>query len=271
MYFQYYGIGIRDALNQIGGVKFRESGDGSLTHVYLTYIGYKNKNIMTFKRQIDKKKRKLLIFAFLMCGVLSANAQLDDNTVAVVNDDSISYDVVPVSKSTIGFGGKHNRIKTDYNFGWFISKFIDKNGNGHRGLFGLGLSLSYEHVFKSGYGFGIHGILEKKGAEEIISGYIGPSFVFARSVNSWTYSYSIGLGYGRYGIDSRRYNHEDRSGLGSFVQIEGERRLTKWLGIGAGFRVLNITVTPPDGFNGKLGERYGTGSLRFTIGPRFYF
>lgn len=219
------------------------------------------------------KFRQLLTFVFVVCGVLSANAQIEDDATDVANGDSVSSNAASVSQETIGFGGKHNRIKMDYNFGWFISKILDKKGDSHRGLFGTGLSVSYEHVFRAGYGFGLHGILERSGSliggsKELITGYIGPSFVYAKSINSWTYGYSIGIGYGRYSLDSYRFYHEDRSGLGTLVQIEGEKRLTKWLGIGAGLRILNITVEKPEGFEGL---RYGTGSLRFTIGPRFYF
>ena len=57
-----------------------------------------------------------------------------------------------------GFGGKLNSVKADFNCGWFISEFVDRNGDSHRGLFGDGMSLMYEHVFNKGYGFGINGI-----------------------------------------------------------------------------------------------------------------
>lgn len=86
------------------------------------------------------KFRQLLTFVFLMCSVLSANAQLKDDAIDIASGDSVSSNVASVSQETIGFGGKHNRIKMDYNFGWFISKILDKKGDSHRGLFGTGLS-----------------------------------------------------------------------------------------------------------------------------------
>lgn len=169
-----------------------------------------------------------------------------------------------------GFGGKHNAVKADFNCGWFISEFVDRNGDSHRGLFGDGMSLMYEHVFNKGYGFGINGIFEKKPGE-VYTGMIGPSFVYSGSSDKWIYGYSIGLGYGRFDVDSERFGHEDRNGVGYFVQANIERRLTQWLGIGAGVRVLNITAPKSEDNSYYKTHSHGTSSLRFTIGPRFYF
>ena len=100
---------------------------------------------------------------------------------------------------------------------------------------------------------------------------IGPSFVYSGSSDKWIYGYSIGLGYGRFDVDSERFGHEDRNGVGYFVQANIERRLTQWLGIGAGVRVLNITAPKSEDNSYYKTHSHGTSSLRFTIGPRFYF
>ena len=215
-------------------------------------------------------KLKFMLASVMLLGVVSTSyAQSEDS----IEDE----DVTTSASSTLnaqdeidtyfGFGGKKNCVKADYNFGWFISKIIDKDGKGHRGLFGDGISLMYEHVFKNGWGFGINGIFEKK-TEEVYTGMIGPSLVCYKSRDKWTYGYSIGVGYGRFDIDSERFGHTDKTGIGYFVQIEGERRLNKWLGLGAGMRILDITSVDSDKYNSR---HQGTGSLRFTVGPRFYF
>ena len=164
-----------------------------------------------------------------------------------------------------GYGGKHNAVKADFNCGWFISEFEDRYGDSHRGIFGTGFSVSYEHVFKPGVGFGLNYIMENGNEDDIETVFLGPSAVYAGSFGSWTFSYSVGLGIGRIGYSSDRMGYFNENGFGYYAQIEAQKRFTDHFGISAGIRVLDITTSVSDrGFE-------GTGSLRFTIGPRFYF
>lgn len=165
-----------------------------------------------------------------------------------------------------GFGGKHNSVKADFNCGWFISEFEDKYGDSHRGIFGTGFSVSYEHVFKPGVGFGLNYIMENGNEDDIKTQFIGPSAVYAGSFGSWTLSYSIGLGLGKINYDSYRMGHYDDNGFGYYAQVEAQKRFSDHFGISAGIRVLDITTSVSD-----KGDMSGTGSFRFTIGPRFYF
>lgn len=169
-----------------------------------------------------------------------------------------------------GFGGKLNSVKADFNLGWFISEFEDGYGDKHSWLFGTGFSVSYNHVFKQGFGFGLDYIMENGNDDNIKTQFIGPSFVYAGSFGGWTLSYSGGLGYGKFEFDSKRMGYDDRGGLGYFAQVEAQKRFSDHFGIGAGMRVLNVATTKPDGYEDKWGT-YGTSSFRFTIGPRFYF
>lgn len=189
-------------------------------------------------------KTKILLVAAMMLGCFSiANAQ--------------GY--------VAGYGGKHNSVKADFNCGWFISEFEDLSGKGHRGIFGTGFSVSYEHVFKPGVGFGLNYIMENGNEDGIKTQFVGPSFVYAGSFGSWTLSYSAGLGYGNFKFDSDRMEYADEGGLGYYAQVEAQKRFSDHFGIAAGLRVLDITT-------GVDKDRItGTGSLRFTIGPRFYF
>lgn len=217
------------------------------------------------------KFKLLLTSALMMCGVLSANAQLEDGTTDVVNGDNSDQNVTSVAsvhEKTIGFGGKHNRFKIDVDFGWYISEFVDENGKGHRGIQAVGASFSYQHVFNSGYGFGLN-FIRDIGSDGIMTEYLGPSFVNYQSKDKWTYGYAIGLGYGHFSFDSNRFGYNDCGGLGYFVEAEVERRFTKWFGLGGGLRVFNITAKKPEG--ARLSGSYGTGLLNLYIGPRFYF
>ena len=165
-----------------------------------------------------------------------------------------------------GYGGKHNSVKADFNCGWFISKFEDRYGDTHRGIFGTGLSVSYEHVFKPGIGFGLNYIMENGNEDDIKTHFVGPSFVYAGSFDSWTLSYTAGLGYGNISFDSDRMGYDKEGGFGYFTQIEAQKRFSDHFGIAAGMRVLDITTSLGDGKGMS-----GTGTFRFTIGPRFYF
>ena len=120
-----------------------------------------------------------------------------------------------------GFGGKHNCVKTDFNCGWFISKFEDR--------YALEIlimvfsfwvfSASYEHVFKPGVGFGLNYIMENGNEDDIKTQFIGPSAVYAGSFGSWTLSYSVGLGIGRVGYSSDRMGYYNENGFGYFAQM----------------------------------------------------
>ena len=203
-----------------------------------------------------------LLAAAMLFGATSATfAQSEDS-------EGKNYVAVPhySSDEKYGFGGKKNDIKIDFNCGWFLSEVGDT-----RGLFGGGFSLMYEHVFKNGCGFGINGIFEQGGGKDLTTGVLAPSFVYYASNDAWTYGCSIGLGYGRFNLDSDRYGYDDANGVGYFVQANIERRITKNFGIGAGIRLVNITASKPDNNSYYDSHSYGTSSLRFTIGPRFYF
>ena len=168
-----------------------------------------------------------------------------------------SFSIANAQGYVPGYGGKHNAVKADFNCGWFISKFEDRYGDSHRGIFGTGFSVSYEHVFKPGVGFGLNYIMENGNEDDIKTQFIGPSAVYAGSFGSWTFSYSVGLGLGKINYDN---------GFGYYAQIEAQKRFSDHFGIAAGIRVLDITTSVSDD-----GDMTGTGSFRFTIGPRFYF
>ena len=79
-------------------------------------------------------------------------------------------------------------------------------------------------------------------------------------------SYSVGLGLGKISYGSGRMGYYDDNGFGYYAQVEAQKRFSDHFGIAAGMRILDITTSVSD-----RGGFEGTGSFRFTIGPRFYF
>ena len=169
-----------------------------------------------------------------------------------------------------GFGGKLNCVKTDFNLGWFISDFEDRDGDKHSGLFGTGFSVSYNHVFKQGFGFGLDYIMENGNDDNIKTQFIGPSFVYAGTHGNWVIDCSAGLGEGGLKYDLARGDRANRGGLGFFLQVEAQRHISKHFGIAAGFRLLGSGVMDTwDEDDYSISPGFAT--ARFTIGPRFYF
>ena len=104
--------------------------------------------------------------------------------------------------------------------------------------------------------------------------FLGPSFVYAKSYDSWTLNFSSGLGAGWIKYDSARMGKNTVDDLmGIFAQGEVQKRFSKHFGIAAGVRVICIFLFAMDKWEEEGAEPVtdGSASIRFTIGPRFYF
>ena len=207
--------------------------------------------------------KKFLLSVALVLGSFSmSNAQTEDSGekhfVAVPHE---SYD------ENFGFGGKHSCVKTDFNCGWYHHNFP-------AGGFGPGYSLSYEYVFKPGVGVGLEYMAECGNKDNFRTHFLGPSFVYAKSYDSWTLNLSSGLGAGWIKYDSARMGKNTVDNLmGLFAQGEVQKRFSKHFGIAAGVRVICIFLFAMDKWEEEGAEPVtdGSASIRFTIGPRFYF
>ncbi len=216
--------------------------------------------------------KSYVLSALLLTFSSVALAQYDDVYITDSVDELFRKEKIERDYGTDwGYNGKHHCFKTDFNFGWYISKFQEKNGGDKRGIFGVGGSVAFQTVLKSGYGFGLNAILDNGSYDgDVQSFFLGPSFEYAKALpNGWIYSYSIGLGYGGFYIDSSRLGYSEDKGLGYFVSLEMSKRFNKWFGIGGGIRVFNVTCSKPDNYT--YSSFYGTGDIRISVGPRFYF
>ena len=169
-----------------------------------------------------------------------------------------------------GFGGKHNCVKTDFNCGWFLNEFSNIDGSGKRGMFGVGGSITYEHVFKPGIGVGVSAIMDNGNDGNVFTYFVGPSFVYAGTHGNWVIDCSAGLGEGGLKYDLARGDRADSGGFGFFLQVEAQRHISKHFGIAVGFRLLGSGVMDVE-YEDDYYITPGFATARFTIGPRFYF
>ena len=211
-------------------------------------------------------KLKIVLVSILLFGAVSASfAQSDDSDeeIVVAAPDE-SYD------ENFGFGGKHSCVKTDFNCGWYRHNFP-------AGGFGPGYSFSYEYVFKPGVGVGLEYMAECGNKDNFRTYFIAPTFVYAKSYDSWTFSFISGLGVGGIKYDSTRMGYGTSKDLmGMFAQGEVQKRFSKHFGIAAGLRVMAIFRLAMDDDLDADVDYVASGadasaSVRFTIGPRFYF
>ena len=210
-------------------------------------------------------KRFLLIVALVLGSFSMSNAQSEDS-------EKTDYEAVPHESydENFGFGGNHSCVKADFNCGWSSR---DERAGYLRGGFGPGYSLSYEYVFKTGFGMGLEYFAEHGNKADFSTFFVGPSFVYANSHNSWTFNISSGFGAAGIKYDSPRMGTVDvRDLMGMFAQGEVQKRFSKHFGIAAGLRVMGIFRFAMDVEDENAEHvRDGSASVRFTIGPRFYF
>ena len=208
--------------------------------------------------------RKFLLSVALVLGSFSMSvAQTEDS-------EKTDYAAIPheSDNENFGFGGNHSCVKADFNCGLFRGCGYDRGG------FGLGYSLSYEYVFRSGVGVGLEYIREHGHKADFSTFFVGPSFVFAKSHNSWTFNLSSGLGASGIKYDSpSKKTVSVRELPAIFAQGEVQKRFSKHFGIAAGLRVMGIFHFEMNEWQEKDTEPVtdSAASLRFTIGPRFYF
>lgn len=213
-------------------------------------------------------KLKFVLASILLFGAVSTSfAQSDDSDeeIVVAAPDE-SYD------ENLGFGGKHSCVKTDFNCGWNLR---DESDGYVRGGFGPGYSICYEYIFKHTAGLGFVYIEDHGNKANFKTYFTGPTFVYAKSRNSWTFDFSSGIGAAgiHYNSPRRGRVHADGPILGIMAQTEIQKRFSKHFGIAAGVRVIAASLFAMDIWEEDEAESttWSTASVRFTIGPRFYF
>jgi len=139
---------------------------------------------------------------------------------------------------------------------------------------GLSVNADYDHVWNTGFGFGINYIHNYMSFDEGIKtrvDYIGPSLVLASPMmRKFRYDLCIGLGYGHF---SESYdgltNSENR--LGATMRLGVEWKVAPHLGLGTQVSIFTMSLKKPDDVELEKNEIYGIQQIGLYVGLRYYF
>ncbi len=165
-----------------------------------------------------------------------------------------------------------NSIRLSYGPSWITSHMETPKGTNHP--FGWEANLEYEHVWRTGIGFGINTSLYRTSFTEKDNGingdmtlfYVGPSIVFANKFDKhWRASGAIGVGYAY--IDDV-LSHQ--SCVGYFAKLGIEYLLNAHWGIGLDLNVSQ-NFKKSEGIKLRDNNRLGIERLGLLFGARYYF
>ena len=252
--------------------------------------------------ELHKSTNSWIIGNALLGGVAGLGIDLLTNSVS--NPSQTSYDIVPIPKSekkhvthseytpakqsSPSFEMPSDIVKLSGGLSFIISNvYIDNQYENKvmRSIWRPGISalLEYEHIFKSGWGFGLNVIYnDTRYKNTYINSakknlalrqiYLGPSVVRRSLIgNRWLVEGAFGIGYSHLGGDFL----DGTSGLGFMLKGGVEYMLSKHVGIGVEMNdVIAITGENNDALIKKYSEENswsGTFRIDFAAGIRFYF
>ena len=138
-----------------------------------------------------------------------------------------------------------------------------------KSTFATNLMADYEHIWKRGYGLGMHVARAWASVdnEKLNLTYVGPSFAAAfREVHKWGLEAALGMGYAYYN-DGYHSGH----GMGFMFKIGTEYLFTRHIGVGAEINLLSTTFQKPDDVVLPKNKGYGYNQINLLFGPRIYF
>lgn len=153
------------------------------------------------------------------------------------------------------------------------SKYLVENHR-YRYRVGVDICVDYDHVWKSGLGFGINYLHNYTSFDEGVKSridYVGPSLVLAYArTKSFRCDVAWGLGYCHYSDSYEGYSlTQNRVGL--TMRLGAEWRVAKHLGLGAQFNVFSVRLKEPEGMELEKNEFYGIEHIGLQGGLRYYF
>jgi len=252
--------------------------------------------------ELHRSNNGWIIGNILLGGVAGMGIDLLTNSVS--SPSQVSYDIVPIPKnerknvsqneytpakqSSPSFEMPSDIIKLSGGLSLILSNVYLENQFENKVMRsnwrpGISALLEYEHIFKSGWGFGLNVIYNdtrykntyKNSAKKNLAlrqVYLGPSVVRRNLIGyRWLVEGVFGIGYSHLGGDFL----DGTSGLGFMLKGGVEYMLSKHVGIGVEMNdVIAITGENNDDLMKKYSEDNSwSGSFRidFAAGIRFYF
>ena len=165
-----------------------------------------------------------------------------------------------------------NIIRISAGPSWLTSKYQIGN-HVYRSKMGFSFLADYDHVWKSGIGFGINYLYNHTSFDEGVTmrlNYIGPSLVLAFAGNKMRYDMSLGFGYCCY-RESLVGSSYSEGKVAALMRLGLERKIGEHLALGLQMNMFSMRMNEPDDIQLKKNEFYGIQSIGLQAGLRYYF
>ena len=144
----------------------------------------------------------------------------------------------------------------------------------YKSRIGFNIGADYEHVWKSGFGFGLNYLHNYTSFNEGVTtrlNYYGPSFLMATPLlNRWRYDLAVGIGYCRYSESFANITNAENC-IGTTFRLGAEWKIAKHLALGAQLNLFTVSLKKPDNLELKKNEFYGIRHFNLLGGLRYYF
>ena len=144
----------------------------------------------------------------------------------------------------------------------------------YKSRLGLDICVDYDHVWKSGIGFGVNYLHDYTSFDEGIKSrldYLGPSFVLASPFSkSFRCDLAFGIGYCHYSDSFDGFSTTENR-FGVMMRLGMERKVAKHLALGAQMNLFTVSMKRPDGLELRKDEFYGIQHIGLLGGLRYYF
>ena len=174
------------------------------------------------------------------------------------------------------YKGPRDLFKVGLGPAWIISD-LQTEKRTYKSKGGYVLTADYQHIWKSGFGFGINYMYYSTSFDEgfdLQMHYVGPSIMAAYMLNdNWRMDASFGLGYANYmeSVESMGYKlSASTSNIGVMSQLGIEYMLSKRVGIGLQVDLFTMRLKRPENVNTDNYEFYGVRRFDTSLGLRFY-
>jgi len=162
-------------------------------------------------------------------------------------------------------------VRMDVGPAWVTSEVL-VGEHTYKNRVGLNVLASYAHLWKWGFGLGLHYMHNKTSFEGIDTriNYFGPSLEYVVPLKSFRFDMSMSIGYGRY-TESYGSLSGSEGDVAFLSRLGLEYMLNKQVGLGLQYHVFTQHLDEPDGFQLEKDQFYGIRHLGIEIGLRYYF